>query len=299
MTLYLPKGLPCLQTLAGEGLQISHEAPRDALKIGLVNLMPNKRSTERQIARVLGTSQRDISLHLIRLITRPPRPSYVSHLARFYSPADPIVLNAMDGLIVTGAPVERMPFEEVDYWEELATLLDLARARAVPCLFICWAAQAALYRHHGVPKQMCSGKISGVYTQSIADPNLWITKGMTPRFEMPVSRHTTVTQEAIADCPELRIAAGGGPTGPAIVEEPATHAVYVFNHLEYEGDTLACEYRRDCATDPTTPPPKGAQLTPLPKRTDRPWAHAAGRLFGNWVDLVAEHAHCTPCRRAA
>ncbi len=299
MTLYLPKDLPCLRTLAAEGIPIAHGAPTAALKIGLVNLMPNKRSTERQIARVLGTCGRDLALHLIRLTSRSPRPSYVSHLARFYAPADPTVMNAMDGLIITGAPVEHLDFEDVDYWRELTCLLDTARARALPRVFICWGAQAALYHHHGIAKHMLPRKASGIVGHDVIDPKSRITKGLTSRFDMPVSRHSTVCRHAIDASPDLQLAADGGHAGPAIVEEPDANAVYVFNHLEYEGDTLACEYRRDCARDPSTPPPTGAVLSPLPKRTDRPWAHAAGRLFGNWVDLVAAQAHCTPCRRAA
>lgn len=289
MPIKIPDDLPAVRTLEAEGVAVMREA--DAvrqdirpLRIGLLNLMPDKISAETQIARLIGATPLQVELTLVRLSSHAPRNAAPDHMAAFYRSFDEIEHERFDGFIVTGAPVERLPFEEVRYWEELGRIFDWTQAHVHRTLAICWAAQAALNHFHGAPKHELSAKASGVFRQSVVQPASPYLRGMSDGFAIPVSRWTETRR---ADLPEeATVLAESAETGLCLVEEAVRGLLCSFNHAEYDTATLANEYFRDAALgdtpvpanyfpddDPTRPPENG-------------WRSHAHLLFGNWINEI-------------
>lgn len=290
MTVILPTGLPAASLLRGEGVAVltgdaaaRGEAPLDVL---LVNLMPDKPRAETQFARLLAVGPRAVRLHLALPDGYCPRHVPAAHLRRFYRPWRDVVAGGVDAVIVTGAPVELLPFEAVRYWDGLVDLLDATDG--VPSLFVCWAAQAALWHHHGVPKHTLPRKRSGVYLHHAVQPDAPLLAGLRGPFAMPVSRHTEVRLDAVSTVARLRPVAVSAPAGLALVEDPSRDATYLFNHPEYDAGTLDAEYRRDLARDAGTAIPVNYYPDDDPGRTPvRSWAGFAWRLYRNWLAGVA------------
>lgn len=295
MTVILPGGLPAAAILRDEGARVAirggpgeDPAPLDVmpLDVMLVNLMPDKPRTETQFARLLSVGPRPVRLHL----TLPDgyRPAHVpaSHLGRFYRPWRSIVAGGVDAVIVTGAPVELLRFEAVRYWDGLVDLVEATDG--LPALHVCWAAQAALWHQHGVPKRRLPAKRFGVYLHHAVQPDAPLLAGLRGPFAMPVSRHTEVGIEAVGAVPRLRVLAASAAAGLAIVEDPARHATYLFNHPEYDAATLDAEYRRDRARCAHARPPVNYYPDGDPRRPPvRTWAGFARRLYRNWLSAVA------------
>ncbi|MBZ8134722.1 homoserine O-succinyltransferase [Afifella sp. IM 167] len=287
MPIKIPDHLPARRILEAEGLVVMSEA--DAvrqdirpLRIGLLNLMPNKIHTEAQLARLLGATPLQIELTLVRMSEHVARNASADHMAAFYRPWSDVCGERFDGFVVTGAPVERLAFEAVDYWDELRQIFDWTQTHVHRSLMICWAAQAALYHFHGVPKHALEQKAFGVFRHRSLDPASPYLRGFSDDFAIPVSRWTEVRREDLAGR-GLTVLVESEETGLCLVNDPARGALYMFNHLEYDTDTLRQEYLRDGAgplpanyfrgDDPAAPPVNG-------------WRSHAHLLFGNWINEI-------------
>lgn len=294
MSIILPDGLPARWTLKAEGLEAASRreaqqaaAPGRALRVLLINLMPDKPAAERQISRLLAGTPHAVELALAIPDGYRPKTADPAHIWAFYRPWSRLADQAFDGLIVTGAPVETLAYEEVTYWRELTAIFDWARARVRRSLYICWAAQAALRHLHGVPKRRLPAKLSGVYRHRVHDAGHPLMRGFGEAFATPVSRHTEVR---VADLPRgrgLEVLATSEEAGLCAVADRANRALYMFNHLEYEADTLLREYRRDRAAGLAAAPPRHYFPGDDPARAPVDGWSAYGRLlFGNWLDEI-------------
>ena len=291
MPVVLSKSLPAYQALRNEGVEVlpaGHDVCRDRpLRVAVLNLMPEKPITEVQVARLLGESAYCIEPAFFLPDGHRAKTTSASHIAAHYERWSNIRRRRFDGLIVTGAPVELLPFEDVTYWHELTTIFDWARSRAVPGLYICWAAQAALWHFHGVRKRRLPAKMFGVFAHRVAAPQAPLMKGLAQGFPVPVSRHTEV---AAADLPKdrgLQILADSDESGLCLVQDTPNRATYMFNHLEYDADTLAREYWRDLRAGASVPAPRNYFPDDDPGRAPvQSWRGSARILFRNWLHEV-------------
>jgi homoserine O-succinyltransferase/O-acetyltransferase len=291
----IPNDLPAFEKLQQEGVQLigADEASRQDIRpmqVALLNLMPDKPKTETQLARLLGATPLQVELTLLTTSTYRPNTVPLSHLQSFYRTWDDVRHRKFDGLIVTGAPVELLPFEEVRYWEELTAILDWSRANVHSCFHICWGAQAALHHFHGVPKHVLPTKRFGIYTHHVCERRdarrPVLTRGLDDYFLVPVSRHTEVRAADLPPEAGLEVLARSNAAGLCLIHEPRHRTAYMFNHLEYDTYTLHDEYVRDLA--------RGAGDVSLPinyypdddpeKPPRNCWRAYAHLLFGNWIN---------------
>ncbi len=288
MPITIPDDLPARRTLEAEGVAVMRkvDAVRQdirPLRIGLLNLMPDKVRTEAQLARLLGATPLQIELTLVRISDHVARNTSASHIAAFYRPWSEVTAERFDGFIITGAPVERMPFEEVRYWPELRRIFDWTQTHAHRCLTICWGAQAALFHFYGIPKHELAHKAFGVFAHRNLVPASPFMRGFSDVFDVPVSRWTEVRATDLKGVRDLRILASSDETGVCLVSDPRHRTLHMFNHLEYDSDTLAEEYRRDGAK--TLPARYFPEDDPLKSPLNR-WRSHAHLLFGNWIDEI-------------
>src|SRR5262245_8052695 len=251
MSIVHPAGLPARATLSAEGIDILSERVLEArgqrpLRVCLVNLMPNKIATETQIARLLGATPVPVEVTLCVPDGYRPRTG-AEHVAAFYQPWSRVRDGHFDGVIVTGAPVEILPFEQVDYWSDLCAIFDWTRERGIAAYYICWAAQAALHRFHAVPKQRLPEKMFGVFRHRVTGGGSPLLRGFGDAFPAPVSRHTEVRGAELPANAGLATIAQSPEAGLCLVEEPRHRALYMFNHLEYDAGSLRDEFVRDRA----------------------------------------------------
>ncbi|GAB5458049.1 MAG: homoserine O-succinyltransferase [Henriciella sp.] len=292
MPIKIPDTLPARDVLVKEGVAVLSDS--DAirqdirpLQIGLLNLMPNKIRTETQIARLIGASPLQVELTLARVSNHTPRNTSQEHLISFYQTWDKIKHRKFDGFIITGAPIETLPFEEVTYWDELTQILDWTRTHVHSSFFICWGAMAAAYHLHGVPKHQLAEKAFGVYRHSNLDRTSPFLSGFSDDFQIPVSRWTEVRQDDIAKAPDLKILMESDFTGPCLLSEPEQRNLYCFNHIEYDSTSLKEEYERDISVGKKIQVPHDyfpgddASAEPLNR-----WRSHAHLLFGNWINQV-------------
>ena len=293
MSISLPTGLPAASALAAEGVAVvDGAAPQHGgtppLRICLVNLMPNKTATETQIGRLLGATPIPVEVTLCVPDSYHSR-SAEGHIEAFYQRWSRIRGMRFDGLVMTGAPIETLPFEAVDYWMDLCAMLEWARARVPAGFYICWAAQAALYHFRGVPKHARAAKLSGIYRQRVTRPEAALLRGFGDAFPVPVSRYTEVRAAELP--PAVEVLAQSPETGLCLVEDRANRATCMFNHLEYDTDTLRDEFQRDRLAGKQPRLPVNYFPDDDPNRpaanTWRPWAHL---LFGNWLMELARLA---------
>jgi homoserine O-succinyltransferase len=253
------------------------------LEIALLNLMPNKAVTARQFQKLFDGAASNVRLTLIRPGSYQPKNSDPIYLARHYRTWRAVEHRRFDGLIVTGAPVEHLDFEEVAYWEELQQIFDWAREKETQVFAICWAGQAALYHFHGVPKNGLPAKAFGVYTQRCWRPHR-LLEGLEAGFPTPVSRHTEVTLANLAKHSALSVLAASPESGVCLVEDQKSRVIAMFNHLEYERETLGEEFRRDLKAGYGINLP--ANYFPSDDSAACPpwsWRYAGRKLFGNWL----------------
>jgi homoserine O-succinyltransferase/O-acetyltransferase len=296
MPIKIPNDLPAATKLAEEGVRLigENEALRQdvrPLQIALLNLMPEKPKTETQLARLLGATPLQVELTLLTTSTYRPRNAPLSHLQSFYREWAEIRHRKFDGLIVTGAPVEMMPFEEVKYWPELAAIFDWSRTNVHSCFHICWGAQAALYHFHKVPKHTLPVKRFGIYTHYVIEqrdtqrPGL--LRGFDDYFLVPVSRHTEVRREDLPEGSGLEVLAVSNAAGLCLVHDPRHREVFMFNHLEYDTYTLADEYQRDLTSRSDISLPLNYYPDDDPSKAPRNcWRAYAHLLFGNWINEI-------------
>lgn len=290
MPIRIPNDLPATATLQGENIFVMTETRATTqdirpLEILILNLMPTKIETETQFSRLLGNTP--LQVHLEFLHTRSHRARHVSaeHLFAFYKTFDEISHRYFDGMIITGAPVEHLRFEEVEYWQELCRIMDWSKNHVHSTLHICWGAQAGLYHHYGIEKHPLPEKLFGVFPHRVEYKNPILLRGFDDVFMVPHSRHTTILRRDVELVPELRIAAASEEAGLYALFTAGGHQVFLTGHIEYDPDTLAREYWRDKKLGLPIAVPKNY----FPNDDDRlpprvTWRSHAHLLFSNWLN---------------
>lgn len=292
MPIALPLGLPASRTLLTEAIEVVdrdqlRSRGRHPLRLCLVNLMPNKAVTETQLARLLGATSVPVELSLCLPDGYEPKSASARHVA-FYRRWRDIRDEPFDALLVTGAPVETLPFEDVAYWPGLCAIFDWARSRMIGGLYLCWAAQAALYHFHRVPKHRLPQKLFGVFRQRVACASSPLLRGFGQEFPAPVSRHTEVRAADLPTGVGLTVLADSADSGLCLVEDPLNRAVYMFNHLEYDAETLRDEFCRDRLAGRPVDVPRGYFPDDDTRRAPvNVWRRHGHLLFGNWLDEIA------------
>jgi homoserine O-succinyltransferase len=292
MPIKIPSKLPAKRVLQQEGVLFIEEG--DAirqdirpLRIALLNLMPEKIKTETQIARVLGGTPLQIEIILLKLGTHKSKTTPEQHLLDFYHPWETVRDQKFDGLIITGAPIEKLPFEEVSYWPELTEIFDWSRGHVHGLFNLCWGAQAALYHFHGIPKYELPAKCFGVYRHRVLDPSSLLMRGLNDEFSVPVSRHTENRIEDFSGIEELEVLLESKDAGVSLVYDSRRRHVHMFNHLEYDSTTLDDEYRRDLTNGTKIGLPwnyyPGDDSGQAPVNTWRSNGHI---LYSNWINLI-------------
>ena len=292
MPIKIPDDLPARSTLEREGVMILGEA--DAvrqdirpLRIGLLNLMPNKIRTETQIARLIGATPLQVELTLVRMSDHVPRNTSADHMLSFYRPWADIRHEYFDGFITTGAPVELLPFEEVGYWDELRRVFDWTQTNVHGSFNICWGAQAAVHHFHGVPKHALDKKAFGVFEHHNLAPASPYLRGFSDDFAIPVSRWTEVRREDLPEDHGITVLAESAETGLCLLEDPQHRALHMFNHVEYDSTSLAEEYFRDRDAGKPIDVPKNYFPGDDPAATPQNrWRSHAHLLFGNWINQL-------------
>jgi homoserine O-succinyltransferase/O-acetyltransferase len=292
MPIRIPDELPARRILEKEGVGIMTKATADRqdirpLRIGLLNLMPNKIKTETQFARLIGASPLQVELTLVRITNHTPKNTSPEHMLAFYETFEDIKHQRFDGLIITGAPIEQMPFEEVTYWQEMAAILDWTQTNVHSTMHICWAAQAAMHHFHGVEKYPLNKKAFGIYQHRNLNPSSIYLRGFADDFAMPISRWTEVRRADIPKDRNLEVLMESDEMGLCLINDPDHRALYMFNHIEYDTRSLAEEYERDVAASKDIALPANYYPDNNPKNLPpNRWRAHAHLLFGNWINEV-------------
>lgn len=292
MPILVPDQLPALTTLKAERVPVmtEGEATRQdirPLRVLILNVMPDKVRTETQLLRVLGVSPLQIEVTFIHPASHISKNTAQDHLERFYQTHADIKDQCFDAMIVTGAPIETLAFDDVTYWGELAGVFDWAERHVYSSLFLCWGAQAALYHYHGVAKHPLETKMFGVYPHRTLDPYTPLTTGFDDSFGVPVSRETEVCQSDIDKIDTLRTLVTSEESGACLVENPDKRRVFMFNHLEYDAETLKREYVRDREKNQGAAIPVNYFPDDNPDNTPHiTWRAHRNLLFSNWINTV-------------
>lgn len=290
MPIIIPNHLPAAGTLKDENIFIMHEKRAETqdirpLKIVIVNLMPTKIQTETQLARVLANSPLQVELTLLRMDAHDSKNTSEEHLSTFYKTFDEIVNKRYDGMILTGAPVENLKFEEVDYWHELTELFEYAKTNVYSSMFICWGGQAALNYYYDIKKYPVSKKVFGVFEHKVTRPLNPLMRGFDECFYAPHSRHTTIRKEDVEKVPELRILAESEDAGLHMLATDNGRQIFILGHQEYDKDTLYNEYMRDVNKGLKIEVPKNYFLDNDPEKDILfRWRSHASLLFSNWLN---------------
>ncbi|MGB9141749.1 MAG: homoserine O-succinyltransferase [Aestuariivirga sp.] len=292
MPIKIPNDLPARLTLEKEGVMILTEdtASRQdirPLRIGLLNLMPDKIRTETQFARLIGATPLQVELSLIKITNHTSKNTPNDHMIAFYRDWEKLRNEKFDGLIITGAPIELLEFEDVTYWDELKRIYDWTQSHVHSTFNICWGAQAALYHFHHVPKHALAKKAFGIYRHKNLSPASPYLRGFSDDFSMPVSRWTENLKSELPKGKGLEVLMESEDSGLCFVADDPHRQLYMFNHIEYDTNTLGDEYRRDMAAGKATEKPAnyfpGGNAAAMPENRWRSHAHL---LFGNWINEV-------------
>ena len=290
MPVKIPATLPAAKILTEENIFVMDDQRAmmqdiRPLKIAILNLMPTKEVTETQLLRLLGNTPLQIEITLLMMASHESANTSREYLDAFYRTFDSVKDTKFDGLIVTGAPVENLPFEEVDYWPELVRILDWSRSHVYSTLHICWGSQAALYHHYGIGKHKLEEKAFGIFSHKVLNPTHKLVRGFDETFLAPHSRHTTIHREDVEKVTDLEILAESEEAGVFLVASRDGRSIFVSGHAEYDAETLAREYNRDIS--------KGLKID-VPKNyfpDDNPahvppvmWRAHANLLFVNWLN---------------
>ena len=290
MPIRIPNDLPAADVLQQENIFVMNQNRAGSqdirpLEIVLLNLMPTKVVTETQLSRLLGNTPLQVNLSLMHTTSHRSKNTPQDHLLSFYKDFGDLKHRKFDGMVITGAPVEQLPFEEVDYWQELCQIMQWSKTNVHSTLHICWGAQAGLYYHYGIPKYDLDKKLFGVFPHHADYKRSILLRGFDDTFYAPHSRHTTVLRADIEKCPELRILASSQEAGVYAVMTKHGKQIFVMGHGEYDPDTLDREYRRDKALGlPISVP---AHYYPDDDDTREPlvtWRGHANLLFSNWLN---------------
>lgn len=290
MPLRLPDKLPAIELLKKENIFVmdnTRATTQDIrpLKIVILNLMPLKITTETDLVRLLSNTPLQLDISFMKLKSHTPKNTPIEHMMMFYRDFETMRNEKFDGMIITGAPVETYDYEEVTYWDEIRTIMTWARTHVTSTMYICWAAQAGLYCHYGIPKYPLEKKMFGIFRQYTLQPQMPIFRGFDDVFFMPHSRHTEIRREDIDKCPDLSVIAESPESGVSIVMARGGREFYVTGHLEYVPDTLDREYRRDLGVRDDVGVPvnyyrdNNPELEPVVT-----WRAHANLLYSNWIN---------------
>jgi homoserine O-succinyltransferase len=282
--------LPAIEILKKENIFVMDESRAHSqeirpLKIVILNLMPLKVTTETDLVRLLSNTPLQMEINFMKLKSHTPKNTPIEHMMMFYKDFDVLRQQKWDGMIITGAPIEQLKFEEVEYWEEISTIFDWARTHVTSTLYICWAAQAGLYHFYNIPKYPLEKKMFGIFPQKPLIPELPIFRGFDDIFMMPHSRHTEIHGSDIAKRPELTIIAESEESGVSMVMARNGREFFITGHLEYAPDTLDKEYKRDFGKRSDVEVPKNYYLNNDPSQKPLvTWRAHANLLFSNWIN---------------
>ena len=295
MPITLPRDLPAYDILSDEGVMVMSDADATRqdirpLRIALLNLMPMKIATETQFARLIGATPLQIELTLIRMSEHQSRHTAPEHMESFYQPFQAVKDQRFDGLIVTGAPIEHLPFEDVTYWPELLEVMDWTQTHVHHTFGVCWGGMAMAWHFHGVPKHMLDGKAFGCFRVANEAPASPYLRGFSDDCVIPVSRWTEMRRNELEGA-GLDVLLASDETGPCLVEDRSRRALYIFNHFEYDSDTLRREYERDAGagaqTGASVALPRGYFPSDDPTRApSNRWRSHAHLLYGNWINQI-------------
>ena len=296
MPIMISNDLPAAATLQSENIFVMTEKRATTqdirpLRILLLNLMPTKIATETQLARLLGNTPLQVELVLLKVESHVSKNTTEEHMINFYQTFDSVKDQTFDGMVITGAPVERMPFEEVDYWQELCEIFEWSKTHVFSTFHICWGAQAGLYYHYGIQKKPLPKKLSGVYRHRVTHKGSILFRGFDDSFMVPQSRYTTVDKEDILARPELKILAESDEAGVYAISTHGGRQIFITGHSEYDTDTLLGEYLRDkqAGINPDIP----VNYFPDDDDTQAPictWRSSANLLYCNWLNYFVYQA---------
>lgn len=292
MPIRIPDALPARQVLKSEGVSVMPQAEADRqdirpMKFALLNLMPNKKKTEIQISRLLGATPLQIELTLMNTASYQSKNTEPEHLFTFYNTLEDVRHEKFDGLVITGAPIETKPFQEVAYWQELEQIFEWAQKNVHSTFSVCWGAQAMLHHFHGIEKHELPTKKFGIYRHRNLDSSDPLMVGLNDTFSVPVSRHTEVLTRDVKAKADLKVLAQSYGSGLCLVAEHSARRYYMFNHLEYDADDLDLEYKRDLEAGQPIEMPVNYYPDDNPNLAPQnDWRGMAHLLFGNWINLV-------------
>lgn len=294
MPIKIPSDLPAFDVLTREGVMVmdeDHAARQDIrpLRIGLLNLMPKKIQTENQFARLIGATPLQIELSLIRMTEHQTKNTAAEHMAEFYQPFQDVKDKKFDGLIITGAPIEHLEFPDVTYWDEMTEVFEWTQTNVHSTFGVCWGGMAMINHFHDVKKHMLDAKAFGCFRHRNLSPASPFLRGFSDDCVIPVSRWTEMKQLEIDEISGLTTLLGSDEVGPCLIEDPDHRALYIFNHFEYDSDTLKQEYDRDIANSTTINVP--INYYPDDDPTQAPqnrWRSHAHLLYGNWISEIYE-----------
>ncbi len=290
MPIKIPNDLPAVKTLTEENIFVMTETraiTQDIrpLKILVLNLMPKKIETETQLSRLLGNSPLQVDLELMHTKSHVSKNVSAEHLFTFYKTFDDVRDRTFDGMIITGAPVEKMAFEEVEYWDELCEIMEWSKTHVHSTFHICWGAQAALYYHYGINKVPLDKKLFGVFEHTVAHKSSILFRGFDDKFMVPHSRHTTVLLEDVKKVPELKILSVSEKAGVYALATDRGRQIFITGHSEYDADTLKKEYLRDVEADLPIEIPENYFPDNNPENEPKvTWRSHANLLYSNWLN---------------
>ena len=290
MPIITKQGLPVNKILREEKIQILEGLEEgnnnNLIQIAILNLMPLKEDTELQLLRKLATSGKSIKVTFFNVISYVGKNTNPEHIKRFYSTFEEIKEKTFDGLIITGAPVEQMNFEDVIYWKELTKIMEWSKEHAKSTLYICWGAQAGLYYHYGIDKELIDKKKFGIFEHHILQKDSKLLNELQDGFKAPHSRHTTVRKEDIEKHSELNIISDSDEAGVFMIENPAKKQIFITGHLEYAVDTLDKEYKRDLSKGLAIDIPKNYYKDDNPSEMPMfTWKENGDKVYSNWVNF--------------
>lgn len=296
MPICIPDDLPASQKLQSENIFVMHDARATTqdirpLKILVLNLMPTKITTETQLARLLGNTALQVELELLRVATHQQKNTPEEHMIAFYKTFDQVKDHNFDGMVITGAPVEQMAFEEVEYWQELTEIFEWTKTHVTSTFHICWGAQAGLYYHYGIRKYPLEEKLFGVFPHRVVHRSSILFRGFDDEFMVPHSRHTTIRREDILKVPNLKILAESPRAGVYAVSTNGGGQVFITGHSEYDPETLEKEYLRDKNAGLPIHVPEN--YYPEDDDTQPPvcsWRSGANLLYSNWLNYFVYQA---------
>lgn len=290
MPLRIPDKLPAIELLKRENIFVMDEARAHSqdirpLRIVILNLMPLKITTETDLIRLLSNTPLQLDITFMKLKSHTSKNTPIEHMMMFYRSFDDLRREKFDGMIITGAPVESIPFEEVTYWDEMKDIMDWARTHVMSTMYICWAAQAGLYYHYGIPKYPLEKKLFGIFRQQTLHRPLPIFRGFDDEFFMPHSRHATISRDDVVNNKKLTLIAEGEESGVSMVMAREGREFFITGHLEYAPDTLDKEYRRDLGKrDDVEMPQNYYRDNDARKSPMVTWRAHANLLFSNWIN---------------